>query len=291
MKAKELSILKSQDQSFTFYHELKPFSPWHYHPEFELVLITKGKGKRMVGDSIESFEDGDLMLLGSNLPHEWLCTEEYYADNSWHGEGIVIQFLKESFGEGFFMLNENKKLNRLLEISSRGCLFFGESKKEISKIMEEMLHKSIEDQLYDIFRIFRILNATEQYELLSSPAFISQFVAEENKTVRKVIDFTMQNFQRKIQVKEILDQVNMSNTAFTVMFRKTFRMSYSEYLQKVRIGYACNLLTDSQKSINTIAFDAGFENLSNFNRLFKKAKNLTPKEFRKKANESQNAIA
>ncbi|MGL4632707.1 MAG: AraC family transcriptional regulator [Leadbetterella sp.] len=285
MKAVELSLHKEVNQSFTFYHEKKSFTVWHYHPEYELVYIKNGAGRRMVGDSIEKFEEGDMMLLGPNLPHEWLCNKSYYSENDkeFKGEAIVVQFLENFLGETFFHLPENRKLKKFLDDSSQGCLILDDTKEKLIAILEAMVSMDSESRLYSMFDIFKIFANTSDYSVLSSPNFRATFLNESDRTLRKVIEFTMQNFQRKIQIKEVLSLANMSNTTFTVFFKKHYSIPYSEYLMKVRIGYACSLLTDTERNISQIAYDSGFENLSNFNRQFKKAKDITPKDFRRKS--------
>jgi AraC-like DNA-binding protein len=288
MKAVEIHLTQESDQSFIFYHELNPFSRWHYHPEFELVLINKGTGKRMIGDHIDSFENGDLVFLGSNLPHEWLCDESFFDnEKKFHGEGIVIQFLSNFLGDAFFNLPENKKLVKLLADSAQGCLIKGETKIDITEIMVNMVKMEPQEKLYSLFRIFQIISKTQDYQLLASPNFTTSFQAEKNVSLKKVIQYIMQHFHEKIQIKTVLEIANMSSTTFSVLFKKTYNMTFSDYVLKVRIGYACSLLTDNTRSISQVSFEAGFENLSNFNRLFKKAKSITPKEFRKKTLENE----
>jgi AraC-like DNA-binding protein len=288
MKAAAISLMKEQNQSFIFYHEKNPFSRWHYHPEYELVLINKGAGKRMVGDSIDRFEDGDLVLLGSNLPHEWLCDEVYFNHpDGFQGEGMVIQFLDNFLGDTFFKLPENRKLRKIMDAATQGCLLTGETKDSITHIMQKMVTMDTEDRLYALFEIFKFLSKTKDYQLLASPNFTTTFQADYTDAMKKVIEYIMQHFQEKIQMKKLLSIANMSSTTFSVMFKKNYNMTFSEYVLKVRIGYACSLLTDDNRSISQVATDAGFENLSNFNRLFKKIKSVTPKEFKKKALESE----
>jgi AraC-like DNA-binding protein len=288
MKAAAISLMKEQNQSFIFYHEKNPFSRWHYHPEYELVLINKGAGKRMVGDSIDRFEDGDLVLLGSNLPHEWLCDEVYFNHpDGFQGEGMVIQFLDNFLGDAFFKIPENRKLRKIMGAATQGCLLTGETKDNITHIMQKMVTMDTEDRLYALFEIFKILSKTKDYQLLTSPNFTTTFQADYTDAMKKVIEYIMQHFQEKIQMKKLLSIANMSSTTFSVMFKKNYNMTFSEYVLKVRIGYACSLLTDDNRSISQVATDAGFENLSNFNRLFKKIKSVTPKEFKKKALESE----
>lgn len=288
MKAVEITLLKDSRQSFVFYHERNPFSRWHYHPEYELVLIRKGVGKRMVGDSIDRFDEGDLVLLGSNLPHEWLCDDTYFNHpNGFQGEGIVIQFLENFLGETFVKLPENRRLQKLLDDSSRGCLLTGPIKEAITRLMVQMIDMEPDDRLYTLFNIFHILSKTTDYQLLASPSFMVSFQANYGNSMKKVIQYIMQHFQEKISMKTLLEIANMSSTTFSVVFKKTYNMTFSEYVLKMRIGYACSLLTDNTRSIAQVSVDAGFENLSNFNRLFKKVKGITPKEFRRKAMESE----
>jgi AraC-like DNA-binding protein len=288
MKAVEICLTKESDQSFIFYHEKNPFSRWHYHPEFELVFIKKGAGKRMIGDHIDTFEENDLVFLGSNLPHEWLCNEDYYTKNGeFKGEGIVIQFQEKFLGEIFFSMPENKKLLKVINQSAQGCLISGPAKQAIIQIMNEMITMEVDDRLYALFNIFGLLSKNNDFEILASPSFTASFKADKNLPMKRAIQYIVQHFHEKIHIKSVLDIANMSNTAFSVMFKKTYNMTFSEYVLKVRIGYACSLLTDNNKSISQVSFEAGFENLSNFNRLFKKIKNSTPKEFRKKAFENE----
>jgi AraC-like DNA-binding protein len=288
MKAVEITLLKDSRQSFVFYHERNPFSRWHYHPEYELVLIRKGVGKRMVGDSIDRFDEGDLVLLGSNLPHEWLCDDAYFNHpDGFQGEGIVIQFLDNFLGDSFFRLPENRRLQRLLDDSSRGCLLVGKTKETLTQLMIKMVDMAPDDRLYALFTIFQVLSKTGEYQPLASPNFMGSFQADYGQSMKKVIEYIMRHFQEKIPMKTLLDIANMSSTTFSTVFKKNYNMTFSEYVLKMRIGYACSLLTDNNRSIAQISQDAGFENLSNFNRLFKKAKGITPKEFRRKATESE----
>jgi AraC-like DNA-binding protein len=288
MKAVEINLIKESSQSIIFYHEKKPFSRWHYHVEYELVYIKKGSGKRMIGDHIDRFEEGDLLFLGSNLPHEWLCDDEYFNnEDGFQGEGIVIQFVENFLGNEFFKIPENKRMLKVLDDSTQGCLIIGESKKVISAMMTDMIESDPTDRFYNLLNIFNILSRSKEYQLLASPTFTTTFQADYGKSMKKVIAYIMQNFHEKITMKKMMEIANMSSTTFSVFFKKTYNMTFSEYVLKVRIGYACSLLTDNNRSISQVSLDAGFENLSNFNRLFKKTKNITPKEYRKIALESE----
>jgi len=283
MKISEIRLFKEPDRSFIIYHEKKPFSPWHHHPEYEFVLIKKGRGKRMIGDHIDRFEENDLVFIGSDTPHEWLCDKEYYSvNNEFRGEGIVIQFTYDFLGDGFFEVNENKPLKNFLLASSRGFEIYGQCKKQIIPLMNKMLKIRETEQLYTLFSIFQILSTTNELNPLSSPAFLETFWLKDNGTMQKALQYIIQNFQADIRVKDLLHLTNMSNTAFYNAFKYSYRMPFKTYLMSVRIGYASRLLIDETMCISEIAYDSGFENLSNFNRQFKKMKGVTPSHFRQK---------
>jgi AraC-like DNA-binding protein len=287
MKVPEIRLFKEPDSSFLFYHERNAFTPWHHHPEFELVLITKGKGRRMVGDHIDRFEKNDLVFIGSDTPHEWMCDKSYFTKSGdFSGEGLVIQFIYNFLGENFFDIYENKALKHFLLASARGFEIYGQAKDQIIRIMYQMMETNATAQLYKLFSIFEILSSSKELKTLSSPSFLESFNLSENEPIQRAMKFIMQNFQRQIHVKELLQVTNMSNTAFCNAFRYTYRMSFSTYLMKLRIGYASRQLLSGAKNISEVAYDSGFDNLSNFNRQFKKIKGTTPHEYRKSRSQS-----
>lgn len=284
MNLAEIRLLKEPDKSFIVYHETMPFTPWHYHPEFELVYIVKGRGKRMVGDHIDHFEEEDLVFLGSNLAHEWHCNDMYFeADGHFAGEGIVIQFLYDFLGKDFMLLPENRILKEFLKLSCQGCRIYGNTKAIIIGYMKEITHMNHNDRLYTLLKIFHVLQKTDEYHLLSSPGFIEPFNSNESKPLTRAIEYIMTNFQKEIRIQDLLEVAHMSNTTFCSSFKKAYRMNFKEYLLNVRIGYACRLLQEGSINISEIAYESGYENISNFNRQFKRIKGLTPKEFKQKA--------
>lgn len=282
MKVREVRLFKSPEQSFIFLHETDLFTPWHHHPEYELVLMKKGKGIRFIGDHIERFKEDDMVFLGSYLPHEWRCDKSFFSSSGeFLGECIVIQFLKDSFGHGFFDLPENKGIKHLLSTATQGCKIYGETKRTITPIMEKMLCQDDVERFYAIFSIFKILGSTDEYDLLSSPAFHIPYKIEDDDPMKKVIQFIHQNFQKEIKVNELQEISNMSNTTFFTSFKKRYRMTFKKYLLQIRIGYACQLLLDGSFNISQIGYESGFNNLSNFNRHFREIKGCTPKEYKK----------
>lgn len=288
MKLQNIRLIQEPGKSFIVYHETHPFSRYHNHPEIELVLILKGKGKRIVGDHIDRFKENDLVLVGQYLPHEWYCDREYYEQpDGFQGEGIVYQFLQDFLGTQFFDIPENIALKRLINESNRGLEFHGKAKEKIMELMVHNFEHDDIDRLYSLLSIFRILSKTREYTCLSSPGFIEPFHIESNQSMHKAMKYIHQNFHREVTLKELLSVTSMSNTSFCKAFKKTYRMTFKEYLLNTRIGYACKLLTNDSLNISQIAYDSGFENISNFNRQFKKIKGITPTKFQDKLDSDQ----
>ena len=282
MKLIEIRLTQESDKSFIFYHDDKtPFAQWHNHPEYELVLVVKGRGKRTVGDLIERFRENDLILMGPYLPHEFLIDSEYLKrPNTFSSECVVIQFDQSFIGSVFFWLPENRPLQKILTDSAMGCKFGPKTRNAIIPIMKKMIHMDDTDRLYALFSIFQVLAKTTKYETLSSPNFIETFHNDQNEGLKKCVQYILQNFQTNITKKKMLEISHMSSTAFLDSFKKTYKMTFIEYVLKIRIGYACRLLIEDVKCISNISSEAGFDNLSNFYRHFKKIKKLTPSEYK-----------
>lgn len=280
MKVAKVRLFQEPHKSFIFYKENNPFTPWHHHPEYELCLITKGKGKRMVGDSIDRFEENDLVFIGSFTPHECLCDPEYFDHpDGFQGEGIVVQFVYDFLGEKFFNIYENRGLKKFILESTRGYVFFGQAKKKIISAMLSMVEMKDNERLYALFSIFKIFATTKDFKVLSSPAFSEPFWQDESGAMQRALKHILQNFQKHIRIRDLLEITNMSNTSFYAAFKQTYRMPFKDFLLNTRVGYACKLLTNPSQNIAGIAYDSGFGNISNFNRQFKKIKGITPSQF------------
>jgi len=286
MEVAEIRLFQESNQSFIYHIEEKDFGIYHHHPEFELAYVKRGSGVRIVGDDISEFKKNDLVFLGSYLPHVWRCDAQYNkADGTFTGKGYVIQFLKEFVGTEFFNTPENSGLRAFFSHASRGCRFFGKTKKDLIGLILSMQHMNPKQRFYTLFSIFEILADTEEYEFICSPAFRETDYMSEGGPMRDVVEFILKNFRRNIKLKDVLEIANMSNTQFFLAFKKMYRMPFKSYLLKLRIGYACRLLAEPSNHISQIAYDSGFENLSNFNRHFKAIKGCTPTDYRKKLEE------
>lgn len=284
MKVIEARLPQEFDKSFIVFKETGKFfpAPWHYHPEFELVLVNKSTGRRMVGDHIGYFEEDDLVFMGSRLPHVWVNDQKFLkGEAEYLADAIVIQFVEDFLGDKFLNIPEMENFQKFLKVSERGVVLKGNTKKRIITLMHDMLTMSGIQRLSALLGIFEILSYTSDYDLLASPKFLQSFQFESPGRFKNITAYIMQNFNKDITLPEAASVANMGLTAFCNFFKDQFRVTFVEYLNTVRVGHACKLLSDNKNNIVEVAYECGFNNLANFNRQFKKIKNITPSDYRK----------
>lgn len=239
----------------------------HYHPEYELTLITQGSGERMIGDTLCHFEAGDLVLLGANLPHTWASQENSSA--------VVIQFSAE-FIQAFLSFEEFKDIKILLEKAKNG-LAFGRK----ATILNAIQALPAKENFYQAIGLLEILHQLTQIsaQAISANTHFQLNKQAENR-INKVCSFIQENYCKKIHLQEIADLIHLSESAFCKFFKKATHKTFSEYVNFIRIQAVCRALLETDKMIVEIAFANGFESLTYFNRIFKKEKGITPKAFR-----------
>ncbi|MBI6118247.1 AraC family transcriptional regulator [Salegentibacter maritimus] len=269
--------------SFSVSHHKYPslLKVWHYHPEIELVLLIKSTGTRFVGDSIETFVPGQLVLLGENLPHMWLNAPEYYTrDSKREAEAIAVHFKLDFLGSEFLHAPELFKVADLLKRARQGMLF-NKPTKEIKNIMKELLYCQGVERLSKLLMLLNILSNTTAYEYLSSEGFINSFNQKETNNLKKVYEYIFKNFDEPIQLNKVAEIARMNPSAFSRFFKKIHKKTFTRYLNEIRIGYACKLLMENKHKILAVCYDSGFTNISNFNRQFKLIRGMTPSQFQK----------
>lgn len=246
---------------------------WHYHPEYELTYIVKGNGYRIVGNSYEPFVDGDLVLIGSNLPHTWSEKMEGVTNS----DAIVIQFSRE-FILPFLELNECVLIKKMLDNSLRG-INFEPDEKLVSKIIELTENKGI-DRILKLILILDILSKKQQYPIASN-TFHNVVSKKSEVRINKVCLYIQNNFNNKILLKDVADLIYLTESNFCKFFKKATGKTFSDYLNEIRINESCRLLIQTDKTVNQISFECGFETLSYFNRVFLNKKEMTPSIYRK----------
>jgi AraC-like DNA-binding protein len=274
-----LETIAVENAIHAFAFELPFFEfKWHYHPEYELTLIVKGNGMRLVGDSYLPFQAGDLVLLGSGIPHTW----ESDANSHETVVAIVIQF-SEDFIANFINSEAFYKIKKLLQTSVRGLFF---PNPLAMNIEHQMMTIATEKGVKQITALLNILNdlSFSNFEPLAS-AFYSPKNSKENETrINSVFNYIKQNAASTILLEQAAASVHLTTGAFCKFFRRMTGKTFSDYVNEIRIGNACNLIAHTDKTISQIAIESGFENQTYFNRVFLKKKNCTPKQFRMQLN-------
>jgi len=271
-------------ETFVFKNLSGPyFNPhWHFHPEFQISLIAKGKGTRFVGDHVEPFEEGDLVFTGPNLPHLWHSDEPYFDKNSkLKTSGFVIYFDHELLNKSLLNKEEFYYINKLVENSARGMEFYGKTRNKLNKLILNINQKKGFQRIIKLLDIIDIMANSSEYHLLSSPGYANVFKGDDAEKMRIVYDYVMSNFRTKIALNEIANMLNMTTTSFCRYFKPRANKTFLRFVNDIRIGHARKLLLEDNLNISQISYECGFNTLSNFNRQFKAITNMSPHEYRR----------
>lgn len=281
MKPQLLSRSNLQNNSFSVNYNSYPYflKVWHYHAELELVLLLESTGTRFIGDSVEKFDKGEIVLIGKNLPHMWLNDEVYFEESSTlKAEAISIHFKEDFLGDKFFQNKEMKDILSLLDRASYGIKFDGGNAKTIRKIKELSACNDF-GKVIQFLKILNELSQSKEYKLLSSSGFVDTFKKTDNKNLYKPYEYIFNNFNKAISLNDVAKVANMHPASFSRFFKRVNRKTFSTYLNEIRIGYACKLLIENKYNITEICYESGFNNVSNFNKQFKKIIGFPPTEY------------
>ncbi len=270
--------------SFSIHEDIYPFlfNHWHYHPETELTYIRKGRGIRLAGDSVERFEDGDLILLGANLPHYWRSDAAYFKPQSkLHVEAVAIHFKEDFWGNGFLDLPEMAGIKKLLQQSGRGIKITGKTKQALLPKMEAMLKAKDSCRIEGLLGLLHAIAHSKDRVMLSSAGFTEFYDTADTDRINEIYTYTFNNFQKQFTIKEIASAVNISPNSFCRYFKTRTLKTYWQFLMEVRIGYACKLLIENRMSVAGVCYECGFNNLSNFNRRFRHIIKMSPLQYGK----------
>lgn len=284
MKPQLLKISKSPIQSFSVRHDLKPTmdSRFHYHPEVELIHFIKGKGAQFIGDSITQFQSGDLILVGSNLPHYWRFQENFTDGEASNYAEVKVAHFSESFlGDHFLNLPENKALKDLLEKAKRGIKVEGKNKKRVAELLDYMLEAQGTDRIiYLILALVEIVKS-DKLEILSSIGYMQIKEQINDDRIKDIYDYTFANFRNKIHLGEIADIARISPNSFCRYFKSFTKKTYSQFLTEVKVGQACKLLIDNRLNIKQVCYESGFNNFASFHKCFKDITGKSPLIYQK----------
>jgi AraC-like DNA-binding protein len=248
---------------------------WHQHIEYELILLTEGAGLSFIGNYVGEFEVGDIFFLGANLPHTFKKSGELVTS------AVVVHFREDFWGTDFLSLPESKQIADLLQRSLQGLKITGKSRELLNPLIRSLEKEKGFRRIITLCECLEMLAKKEEFITLST-----QEVKEVNNKNRERIDrifhYTMENFKEPIQLSSIARLADMSVPAFCNYFKKSTRKKYIDFLNEVRIGYACKLLTnDANITVEAASYESGFNTIANFNKQFLKVKAMTPSKYRK----------
>ncbi|WP_166960211.1 AraC family transcriptional regulator [Yeosuana marina] len=252
------------------------FAFWHFHPELELVYVNKGKGKRHIGNHLSYFNNSQLILLGSNLPHNGF-TDRLTAN----GTETVVQFKSDFLGEGFFNAPEMNGIANLFERAKKGILYRPEAKKLVGPKIESLIDLEGFERILMLLEVLNDLAKSEDYSLLNADGFAFETKPQDSFKIDIIFKFVNTNFQRHISLEEIADKVSMTVPAFCRFFKKATGKTFTEIVNEYRVVHATKLLNESQLSIADICYECGFNNFSHFNKQFNEITGKSASNYRK----------
>lgn len=271
--------------------EIEKPANWHYHPEIELTLVERGSGTRFVGDHIGDYGDGDLVLLGSDLPHHW-SSDEFRGQKYDYHPAIVVQFLPELLGEHFLSMPELRSVADLIERAKRGLHFVGDSHWAVADLMRRMLTQPPFERLMSLLRCLHLLAHSSAVVTLATENFSPAFRHKSRTRLHEVCQFIHENLTNaSLSQAEIAAFAQMTPAAFSRFFRSATQRTVTEYVNELRVGLASRQLVETDLSILEICLQTGFDSPSNFNRRFRQFKGMSPRQFRMHYRRHAEAIA
>lgn len=254
-------------------------TPWHVHPEYEITLVLRGHGHRIVGDTICPISPGEVIMVGPHLPHVWQRNADAEVGSDVHA--IVVQFRQEFLGADFFERPETEPLRRLLQRASLGLEVMGQTRTEVAQALQSLVKERGFRRVLGVLEILDILAQSSQTASLCSAGYAPRLDDHDEQRVSRVCQLMNDKLAETISRPELARAIHMSEGAFSRFFKTRTGKTLPVFLNEMRIGRACRLLACPDTSVTEIAVSCGYGNLSNFNRQFKKLKRLTPREFRR----------
>jgi AraC-like DNA-binding protein len=260
-------------------------STWHYHDSYEISFITEGTGKRIVADAMEEFHPGDLVFLGPKLPHVWIADKSEVGLSNRTLEMVFLQFHSNVLPSPVLELPEFKHIRNALELSERGIQITGQTLNEVSEIMLQLPYLGNLERMLHFFRLMDIIGRSTSNLPLASAEYLKKKFSSANKRIEAIHNHLMKNYREEVNLGSLAELVNMAEGSLCRFFRMEMGVTIFEYLNRLKVDFAIQLLMDDELSITDVCFDSGYNNLSHFNKQFRKFTGLTPTEYRRQFRE------
>lgn len=259
-----------QSESLKYFYD-----KFHFHPQCQITYIEKGLGTYIIGDAVGRFSSGQVFVLGANLPHVFKCDEIYFSDFSPGVSSTTVFFNQNFFNDELYLLSELSLFNTFVQEIKGGISY---SKIGIEAEFEKLKNAVGFNRILVFLEIIGYLcsNKTEIKELLNKK---KKFDQVKNDKIERVYEFTLNKFKTRIKIEETANLINLTTNAFCKFFKQQTGQSYISFLNEIRINHACSLFLSSNLDVASVAFESGFNNLSNFNRQFTQKQKVSPKKY------------
>jgi len=284
MRPQLLKVLKGPGHSFSVRQDLVPYinTMWHYHDEVELIHFRKGEGIQFIGDNIKRFKSGDVVIVGSNLPHYWRFDDIYFEEKTTKIADVRVAHFTENFwGENFLDLPENNKLKTVLENAKRGLQISGHPRLIVAELLDQLINAVGTKRIILLMEALSIISDCKQLLSLSSIGFKPSFSEKEKNSITAIYEYSLKNFKVKIKMKEIAKVANISPNSFCRYFKSRTGKTYTQFLIELRVGHACKLLIENNQGIKRLCYESGFNNLTSFYKYFKMITGKSPFAYQK----------
>jgi AraC-like DNA-binding protein len=279
-------LLKIPDQagfSFSTARGTLPLfaNQWHFHPEVELICIEQGSGTQLVGDSIGPFGEGDVLLIGADLPHYWQCDDPATREGSLEAQAVAAHFREDFWGPSFLALPENQAIRRVLARARQGLRLRGRLQLQVRDGLNRLLQAQGSERICILLQCLHAMAGSPEYQVLSGSLLGSRPEAAETDRLQRIYAYSFEHFRQRIPLREVAAVANISPHAFCRYFRTQTRKTYSHFLLELRVSYACKLLLARELSVSQVCYESGFNHFSGFNKHFKRLTGRSPLQYRR----------
>ena len=288
MKPELLQATPTPEQSFTVRKDegIEMLNNWHYHPEVELIYLQTA-GTLLVGEYIGYYQLGDVLLLGSHVPH-CFKHEHTYLEKETTGVSICVKFLDNIMGNSLMTMPETKDIKQLLRTASHGLRLTGKTKQQVTDTIGLMHKEPPARRLIHLLEILDLIAVSQEYQVLSPTLSLATAALATQEKIKRVFEYTLSHYSELITLEDVASQANMSRESFCRYFKGKTKKTYIRFLMEVRVGNACRLLAGQEKNVTEISYLCGYNNVSHFNHQFKTITGKTPLEYKR---EYRNAVA
>jgi AraC-like DNA-binding protein len=287
VRPSRLTVPLPESRSFDLRHERVPYfaTPWHFHPELELNHVVAGTGTRFIGQSVERFEGGEIILLGRNLPHYWKSDAAFYGpDPPGPSEAVVVRFAEDFVGKLFLELPETRRMQALFGRAALGLRLLEPLRGRVADGLLALTELTGFSQLAALLVLLNDIAESDDVAVVSPRYVPSEVLEKQSERLNRVMAYLMEHFTEPVSLPVVADLANMNQAAFCRYFRSQTGQTLTQFVTDLRIRYACELLTKRDDPIALVSEAVGFGNVSHFVQLFRKARHQTPAAFRKGLN-------